>query len=440
VIGALASLLVTYEITTQVIVLGSREGGWIYGYLEPFTTRTLGVSLLATALCAGLLFSVAPAPRVEWLAVFAWISLAFGVDWLIRSQTPFTFEQIFNSPGANSFYNVTQRVGAASVLGEFDRLRSSWPLHAQSNMPGKLMLIYALRLVSEQPGALAWLVVGVANLGAALMYVFVRELFADRRIAIYSAVLYLVAPAKLYFFPLLNTVTPVIVLACAVLLLACLRTGRVVYAAALGAVLFVLAFFEPLPLAIGLLFALFVGRALWLRQITPLKLLTQMAVAMAACAAAYGTMRLLFGFNLITAFAQIGEHARRFNEDAGRPYTIWVWRNLRDFFFGVGVCQAVVFCAAFVDGFRDGDSWREALTRPITLLCIGALAVLLAIDVLGVNRGEVIRLWIFLACFFQIPTAYVCARLDTPLTLMLVIAVTVLQAAVGTAMIGFILP
>jgi methylthioxylose transferase len=439
-IGALASLLVTYEITTQVIVLGSREGGWIYGYLEPFTTRTLGVSLLATALCAGLLFSVAPAPRVDWLALFAWISLAFGVDWLIRSQTPFTFEQIFNSPGANSFYNVTQRVGAASVLREFDRLRSSWPLHAQSNMPGKLMLIYALRLVSEQPGALAWLVVGVANLGAALMYVFVRELFADRRIAIYSAVLYLVAPAKLYFFPLLNTVTPVIVLACAVLLLACLRRGRVVYAAALGVVLFVLAFFEPLPLVIGLLFALFVGRALWLRQITPLKLLTQMAVAIAACAAAYGTMRLLFGFNLITAFAQIGEHARRFNEDAGRPYTIWVWGNLRDFFFGVGVCQAVVFCAAFVDGFRDGDSWREALMRPITLLCIGALAVLLAIDVLGVNRGEVIRLWIFLACFFQIPTAYVCARLDTPLALMLVIAVTVLQSAVGTAMIGFILP
>jgi hypothetical protein len=440
VIGALASLLVIYEITTQGIVLGSRDGGWVYGYVEPFTTRTLGVSLLATALCAGLLFSVAPTPRVDWLAVFAWIGLAFGVDWLIRSQTPFTFEQIFNSPGANSFYNVTQRVGAASVLREFDRLRSSWPLHAQSNMPGKLMLIYALRLVSEQPGALAWLVVGVANLGAALMYVFVRELFADRRIAIYSAVLYLVAPAKLYFFPLLNTVTPVIVLACAVLLLACLRTGRVVYAAALGVVLFVLAFFEPLPLVMGLLFALFVGRALWLRQITPLKLLTQMAVATAACAAAYGTMRLLFGFNLVTAFAQIGEHARRFNEDAGRPYAIWVWGNLRDFLFGVGVCQAVVFCVAFVDGFRASDSWREALTRPIMVLCIGALAVLLAIDVLGVNRGEVIRLWIFLACFFQIPTAYVCARLDTPLALMLVIAVTVLQAAVGTAMIGFILP
>jgi hypothetical protein len=52
----------------------------------------------------------------------------------------------------------------------------------------------------------------------------------------------------------------------------------------------------------------------------------------------------------------------------------------------------------------------------------------------------VIRLWIFLACFFQIPTAYVCARLDTAVPLMLVIAVTVLQATLGTAMIGFIVP
>ena len=59
--------------------------------------------------------------------------------------------------------------------------------------------------------------------------------------------------------------------------------------------------------------------------------------------------------------------------------------------------------------------------------------MLLAIDALGVNRGEVIRLWT-LTCLFQIPTAYVCARLDTPLALMLVMAVTVLQAAIGTAM------
>jgi hypothetical protein len=67
-------------------------------------------------------------------------------------------------------------------------------------------------------------------------------------------------------------------------------------------------------------------------------------------------------------------------------------------------------------------------------------AVLLATDLIGINRGEVIRLWIFLACFFQIPTAYVCARFDTRVGLMMVIAVTLLQSALGTAMIAFIRP
>src|SRR5881296_3390099 len=135
VIGVLASLLVSYRITTQSVVLGSREGGWIYGYVEPFNARILGVSLLETALCAGMLYSFTPAARLDWPAVFPLIGLSFALQALIRSQSPFTFEQIFNSEGANSFYSVTQRVRAASVLGDFDRLRSSWPLHAQSNMP-----------------------------------------------------------------------------------------------------------------------------------------------------------------------------------------------------------------------------------------------------------------------------------------------------------------
>src|SRR5262245_36418292 len=441
VIGALASLLVSYQIARQAVILGSREGGWVYGYVDLFNASTLGVSLLATALCAGLLFLVKPTGRSSWLAVFAWIVLAFGLDALVRSQTPFTFEQIFHSEGANSFYSVTQRVRAASALRDFDRLRSSWPLHAQSNMPGKLMLVYALRTISEQPGVIAWLVVGLSNLGAVLMYLFVRELFTDERIAIYSAVLYLLAPAKFFFFPLLNTVTPVIALTCAVLLLVSLRTGRVEHAAALGAALFVLPFFEPLPLVLGLFFALLVVRSLWLGQTSRFRLLIQMCAAIVAFLAMYGIVRLVLGFNLLATMAQIGEHARRFNEDAGRPYVVWVWTNLRDFFFGIGVCQAVLFCAAFVDGCRGGDDfWRKAFTQPITVLWIGVAAVLVAIDALGVNRGEVIRLWIFLACFFQIPAAYVCARLDKRLALMEVIAVTVLQAAIGTATIGFILP
>ena len=435
--GSLVSLLVCYAIASQSLVVGSSDGGWVYGYIAVFGPRMLMVAAAAAALAAVLVFF---SPRSGWPVVLGWIVLALGLQALMRSLNPFSFERLFASDGANAFYGVTEHFRAGAVLHDFDRVRASWPLHAQSNMPGKLMLVYALRNLSRQPAALAWLAVLVSNLGAALMYSFVRELFADRRIAMYSAALYLLVPAKLYFFPLLNSVTPVVVLACAVLVLKWLRTGHIGYAAALGIALFGLVFYEPLPLVMGLLFALLVLRAWSVGQITPRRLTTHMALGMAAWLATYGAVRLLFGFDLVSAFRQIGEHAVRFNADAGRPYSIWIWANLREFLFGIGVCPAILFWAALADGYLAAESWRDRLTRPITVLCLGSAAVLLATDAIGVNRGEVIRLWIFLGCFFQIPAAYVCARLDNRAALVLVLAVTILQATLGTAMIGFIVP
>ena len=438
--GSLVSLFVFYSIASRSLLLGSREGGWTYEYVENFRARTMIISLIASAFSAALVFRLRPGvTRSDWPIVLAWIALALGLQGLIRALTPFTFERIFIDDGANSFYSVTRDFTAGSVLGDFDRLRASWPQHAQSNMPGKLMLVYALRNLSQQPAVLAWLTVVISNFGAVLMYLFVRELFMERRIAIYAAALYLLMPAKLYFFPLLNTVTPVIALGCALLVIKWLRTGHVGYAAALGVALFGVVFYEPLLLVLGLLFALFVGRALWLGQISWPRLLTQGGVVLAAWLAAYAMVRVSFGFDLVNAFRQIAEDAIRFNDEAGRPRWIWIRENLREFFFGVGVCTATVFWAALADGFRPGEPWRERLTRPITVLCLGLAAVLLALDVIGVNRGEVIRLWIFLACLFQIPAAYVCARLDTPVAPMLLIAVTVMQAGLGTAMIGFLI-
>ena len=66
--------------------------------------------------------------------------------------------------------------------------------------------------------------------------------------------------------------------------------------------------------------------------------------------------------------------------------------------------------------------------------------MLLAVDLIGMNRGEVIRLWIFLGSFFQIPVAYVCSSLNSRLALALVVAVTALQTAIGVSMINFVIP
>ena len=128
----------------------------------------------------------------------------------------------------------------------------------------------------------------------------------------------------------------------------------------------------------------------------------------------HAAMYLWFGFDIIRVFRQLAGDAMDFNVQAQRPYSIWVWENLREFLFGAGVAQVALFPAALMAGLWRAGSWKERLTEPVTVVSVGVLTVLLAIDLIGVNRGEVIRLWIFLACFFQIPAAYVCARLEEP--------------------------
>ena len=104
------------------------------------------------------------------------------------------------------------------------------------------------------------------------------------------------------------------------------------------------------------------------------------------------------------------------------------------------VLAGVLAVVAVAHGLARSDPAERRLTRPIIVLGLGLFGVLLVTDGIGINRGEVLRLWIFLACFFQIPTAYVCARLESRTALALVLVATLLQDTLGTAMIRFILP
>ncbi len=439
ILAAAVGIAVCVEVAAQTLVVGSRDGNWVYGYFAPLGALALAAALAAIAACCAVL-AASGVPRLHSAAVqlLVWIVAAFAVQGLLRTLAPFSFQQIFASDGANSFYGVTRHYYAATVLRDFDRLRTTLPIHAQSNMPGKLMLVYALRYGSRRPDILAWLVVTVSNLGAPLMFLFVRDLFDDEATALWAAILYLFVPGKFFFFPLLNTVTPVLVLALACLFARWLRTGAAAFAAAIGIAVYAVVFFEPLGLAIGVLFAVLLVDAVRSGHM-PLEALPRHGIAaVLSFAATYAFVYLATGFDLAAAFRQIGAAALAFNADE-RPYRIWLLANLREFLVGTGACQAVLVGAAFADGRRARDAASRS-TRMATLVCAGLIAVLGVVDLAGVNRGEVTRLWIFLSCFFQIPAAYVCARLESRAALAIVLAVTLLETAVGTSMIGFVSP
>src|SRR5262245_47718558 len=164
--GVALALYASHGMATRTIVLGSQAANWEYPYIQPFEARFLAPFVLAVAIC-GTLLAVPSAVviRREWLMIGLWFAAALVAQDMLRSVTPFSFKRIFISDGANSFFSVTARYDAVTALSQFASLRPTWPLHAQSNLPGKLMLLYGLEHLSRRPDKLAWLVVAVSNLG-----------------------------------------------------------------------------------------------------------------------------------------------------------------------------------------------------------------------------------------------------------------------------------
>jgi hypothetical protein len=438
--GTVIAAAVCYAVATEALLLGSPRGRWHYPYVQPLALAPVLVAFGLSVPVLALLRIRARSTAGEWSLVVAWIALATAAQAALRALTPFSFESIFTSPGANSFYTVTLQQPLSTVLSSFVQARGGMPLHAQSNMPGKLVLMYGLELVTVSPAVLPWIMVILSNLGALLMYRFVRRLVDDHTTALYSAILYLFVPAKLFFFPLMNTVTPVIALALACLIVEWLKTARVAWAVAVGVMLYVVVFFEPMPLVLGLLFGALALRAVRAGDLGWSQLVLHSVAAVGSFVVCAVTVEMVWRFDLVNGFRAVRAHALEFNAVQRRPYDIWVRANLVEFFVGLGACQTVLIAGALALGLRGRGPLADRLTRPVPLLTLGLLATVAAIDLIGINRGEVIRLWIFLACFLQIPAAWVCAQIRRSQAIALVLITTLLVCALGTARIGFVIP
>jgi len=439
--GTLLSLVVSARIAAGVFVLGSTSGGWVHGYLYPFQFKALATFAIVFACCAAAaLVPLAEIRRREWLVVCLWLALGLCAQGVLRGLSPYTMEGLFLGDGSNGFFEPTLKHGSVELLRDFDRLRFTLPEHPRTNMPGKLMLVYALELISTRPAVLAWLVVVVSNLGGVLLYLFVREWLDDRETALISLILYLFVPSKLLFFPGLNTVTPVLVLLCAWCWVRLLRSRRLVYAAGLGASAYLVMFYEPTPAVMGLLFLVLTAYAVWRGEIGWRTVASLTGAIVLAFLATYVLVYAAFGFDLLTTLRAVAADAVEFNARVKRPYSPWVVQNLLDLGYGAGWCQAVLFGVCVGYAFSRRRLAAGGTEGHLAALCLGTAAALVATDLAGINRGEVVRLWIFLACLLQVPAAYVCRRLDSAMALLLVLGTTILQTSLSAAMLAFLQP
>ena len=82
----------------------------------------------------------------------------------------------------------------------------------------------------------------------------------------------------------------------------------------------------------------------------------------------------------------------------------------------------------------------DFITQPGQFLAISFIIFLIIIDMLGVNRGEITRLWIFHMVFIQIIAAHFCVTTLDKKTFYLMLATSILYSAIGVSMVGFIKP
>jgi hypothetical protein len=442
--AVLAALWIVVRIATQDFVFGSRAGGWFHPY-----NRTLAWS--AFALFAGV---ASVASLLTWLAdreverrepavLLGWFIAAAPLQLLLRGRSR-PLEAIVLSDDANSFWSPALRFGALEFLENFLQVAKSLPQHAGSNMPGKVLLYDLLQQLTVSPSAIAWILLGLSNLGGVFLYFVVRDLFrggpgrvaSGRRAGLFAMILYFFLPAKLFFFPLLNAVTPALILACLWLHLRFLVTGRAAWAVGLGVALYVVLLFEPLPLAAGFVFAALFFVPSLPGSRTPQAALRTAARSAGLAVAGFAALHLLLlaaaGFDILSVFVhQVGE-AQKFNVHAARPYGIWAVQNLVDFVVSVGPAVVVVAAGGAVLAF-----FRDGLRSPAFLFGAATVLTVAALDLAGINRGETHRLWIFLTAFVVVNAAVLLSASRSVVPMLAVTATLILQVAVTLDVIGF---
>ena len=340
VVVIVVQLLFAVAIAMQLLEIGSEQGAWIYPYKWPLPVWAipLGVAaVLASVALPSIIRAIEKRQGIVFEAILVVATVVIGslLALMFRWLYPHAIANIISSDVANGFYTASRRVEAGPLLRDFEATVRLLPRHVQSNLPGKVLFFRALGMVSVDPKFLGIVVVLIANLSAAIVYVIARMLRADIATAWLAGLFAILTPANIFFQPILNTVSPIPILLALALFIGALTRGPQWIGLTAGAVLFFAFLFDPLTFALGTIFV----ALLWWRvreghdvqQALTLAALTFAGFAITAIAT-----RIVFGFDVVKEFRFVGADAVIFNQIANRPYAVWVFANMKEYAVGAG--------------------------------------------------------------------------------------------------------
>jgi hypothetical protein len=365
----------------------------------------------------------------ENLCLLVWYILGFGFQLWLLKLVEYSLEAVVISPGANSYYGPTLIYEPIYFLKHFLELAPRLPLHATANMPGKILFYYFLELFTTSPFVLGLLIIAVSNLGAYLTYAISKRLFKSKVVALYSFILYLFMPSKLAFFPILNTVSPLFILAAFLCFLIFLESREWPYLIAVGTAVYLQFLFEPIPLVLGFLFVWFLVKA-WLEKRVSARAVTAIV---GVTAGTFFCIHLMMLATLNFDIFEIFFYCARINSDYYATHKFpqhWFLENLHVFFQNVGFVQsllAITFTIIVINkALKLGGVF---ILKPASSLTLGFMANLLVLNALGTSRAEVIRLWIFMGGYIQVIASYLIDQWWPKAGIYFVLAATLLQAS-----------
>ena len=151
---------------------------------------------------------------------------------------------------------------------------------------------------------------------------------------------------------------------------------------------------------------------------------------------------LTFHFDILKHFARLLDQAKHFNVQTRRSYDVWVKANLVEFFITGGIAASMLTAVYLLHSLTSGEVrwWQRIGRQPVLFLTLVFLLNLLVVDLLGVNRGEVSRLWIFFTPFPVIAAAQLCGRWLGTGVFRVAFGLMLVQCAVHVTTVGFINP
>ncbi len=291
--------------------------------------------------------------------------------------------------------------GDEAAARQFVRGCEDWlagGLHAKDPQgPSEVVSLFGDMSEAELAGV--WLATFVLRLAAALavvpVFAMARAVYGVRT-AIVAAALMAVVPSLVLYSPGIDQAFPVLAATACWLAWTAGARGSLLRAALAGASVSVGLLYSLSFAVVGgwaaLLAAAALGRNGRLRDTGRVAALA--AAGLAGFAVPVVTLYLAVGYNSPAVWVTCLEANAKFNAQSGRVYWTWLLVNPVEFLVFLGAPVAALFVSRAASGVGDlwrGRGWREADWATLVLA-----GLLVALNLLGANRGEVSRLWMFL--------------------------------------------